>query len=120
MCQFSCLSNGSHVKICLKTASSSFQKAKGQRGSCTRRVTRGAALQAWSIRCDERGVARLAGLTNTHLEGAAHHVAPIELHVDGVDAIFVGDKPNGIFVCREKRPFQHGEMTSAGAKLNIS
>lgn len=104
MCQFSCLSNGSHVKIRLETASSSFQKAKG---SCTRRVTRGAALQAWSIRRDERGVARLAGLTNTHLEGAAHHVAPIELHIDGVDAIFVGDKPNGVFVCREKRPFPH-------------
>lgn len=74
-------------------------------GSSKRRVTRGTALQARSIRRDERRVARLPGLTNTHFEGAAHHVASVELHVDGVDSVLVGDKPNSVLVCRREEAF---------------
>lgn len=61
------------------------QKAKVQTGlyqCCIRRVTRGTALQARSVRSDERGIAHLPGLTNTHFERAAHDVASVELHVN--------------------------------------
>lgn len=71
---------------------------------CRRRVTRGAALQAGSVGCDKGGVARLAGLPHAHFERAAHHMAAVELHIDGVDAVLVGDEPNGVFICnRETR-----------------
>lgn len=73
----------------------------GFHGSC-RRVTCGTALQAGAVRRDERGVACLPRLTHAHFEGAAHHVAPVELDVDGVDAVLVGNEPHGILVCKRE------------------
>lgn len=66
---------------------------------CRRRVTRGAALQAGSVGRDKGRVARLAGLAHAHFEGAAHHMAPVELHIDGVDAVLVRDEANGVLIC---------------------
>lgn len=73
--------------------------------SCKRGVTGGTALQAGSVGCDEGRVACLPGLPNAHFERAAHDVAPVELHVDRVDAVLVRDEPNGVLICKRGGAF---------------
>lgn len=61
-------------------------------------VTCGAPLKSCAIGGHQGGVPRLSWLPDAHFERASNHVAPVELDVDHVDAILVGDEANGIFI----------------------
>ena len=41
----------------------------------------------------------MALLPNTDLEGAARDVGAVELDVDRVDAVLVGDEADGVLIC---------------------
>lgn len=40
----------------------------------------------------------MARLANSHFERAPDHMAPIELDIDRVDAILVGDEANSVLI----------------------
>ena len=47
-------------------------------------------------------VPSLALLPNSDLEGTARDMGTIELDVDGVDAILMGDETDGVLVCGDR------------------
>lgn len=61
-------------------------------------VTCGAPFQACAIGRHQGRVPRLSRLPNTHFEGASDHMASIELDVDCVDTILMGDETDGILI----------------------
>lgn len=61
-------------------------------------VTCGAPLKPGTIGGHQGGVPCLSGLPDAHFEGASNHVAPVELDIDRVDTILMGDEAHGVLV----------------------
>lgn len=61
-------------------------------------VTCGAPLKPRAVGGHQRRVPRLSRLPDAHFEGTSNHVAPIELDVDRVDAVLVGDEANRVLI----------------------
>lgn len=64
-------------------------------GEC---VTCGAPFKPRAVGGHQGRVPRLSRLPDTHFEGTSNHVAPIELDVDRVDAVLVGDEANRVLI----------------------
>ena len=62
-------------------------------------LTCSASLEPRTIGRHQAWVPSLALLPNSDLEGTARDVSTVELDVDGVDAILVGDETDGVLVC---------------------
>lgn len=61
-------------------------------------VTCGAPLEPWAVGGHQGRVPRLSGFPDSYFEGTSNHVAPVELDVDRVDTILVGDEANSILI----------------------
>ena len=66
-------------------------------------VTCGASLKPCAIGRHQGGVPRLSRLPDAHFEGTSNHVAPVELDVNRVDTILVGDEANSILICENEQ-----------------
>lgn len=70
-----------------------------------KRITRGSSLQSGSVGGDESGIATLSRFSHANLERTARDVRPVELHVDGVDAVLSRDETDGVLVWKTKGKF---------------
>lgn len=63
-------------------------------------ITCYATLKAWSIGSHKGWAVYLIWLAHSDFEGTAYYMAPIELHIDRMNAVFSWNEPNSIFVCK--------------------
>lgn len=61
-------------------------------------VTCDAPLKTRAVGGHQGRVPRLSWLPDAHFEGTSNHVAPVELDVDRVDAVLVGDEANRVLI----------------------
>lgn len=69
--------------------------------TCVRR-TCGSSQQPGSVGRHQTGVGDQARIAHSHVEGASGNVAPVELDIDGVNAILAWNETDCTFVYEEK------------------
>lgn len=71
-------------------------------------VTCGASLQSGAVGGHHARVSGLAGLSNTNLKWTTGDVAPIELHIDQIEAILSRNEADRVLVCQSEREMESG------------